>query len=517
MNKRIGAFFCAAVMLLMLLVGCSGGTNGTESDGKPSQSGDKELVFAANGGMTMDPADGYRGWSTIRNGVGETLFRLTDELVAEPFLLDDYSVSEDRLTWTLQIKEGITFQNGKAMDAEAVKACLERTVEMNDRAATDLMVASMEADGLTLRITTTAPNPVLPNGLCDPYACIIDVTAEEDFSTHPIGTGPYKIESYTPDVETIVVPYAGYWGGTPKLDRIRIVHMDENTMAMALQTGEIDAAYAMAYEGQALFRDDPDYNMMTIPTSRIYKLYFNYHNEHLVNPNVRRALCMLVDKASYGSVAMNGFGTPATGCFPENTPYSEGLTATGYDVEGALKLLAQEGYADTDGDGILDKNGSPMHFELVTYSSRAELPTLSAAFQSQCREVGIDVNVTVSEAVDDVLKADQFDISAYAFVTLPTGDPGSYLNTVMGRDGWSNFGHFENQEVERLLTELNSEFDTDRRAELAAQIVQIALDENAYCFMDHLDMSIITKAGVTGLEPHPSDYYQINVDTDINI
>ena len=140
---------------------------------------------------------------------------------------------------------------------------------------------------------------------------------------------------------------------------------------------------------------------------------------------------------------------------------------------------------------------------------------MAAAFQSQCRQAGIAVDITVSEAPDELLKADRFDIAAYAFVTLPTGDPGSYLNTVMGTDGWSNFGHYENENVQMLLAELNRTFDPEVRADLAAQIVQYALDDDAYCFMDHLEMSLVTRAGVTGLVPHPSDYYQINVETDI--
>ena len=508
MKRTWTILLLAAALLLSVLAGCGGGDTAGDA-------GTKELVFAADGGEGMDPGDGYQGWACIRNGVGETLFRLTDELEAEPWLVEDYALSDDQLTWTLTLKEGITFQNGRALDAQVVLDCLERTVGMNDRAAKDLMIASMSADGLTLSITTTAPNPVLPNSLCDPYACIIDVTAEEDFAAHPVGTGPYMVERYLPDQETVVVPYDGYWNGTPKLERIRIVAMDGDTMALALQTGEIDAAYAMAYEGQALFRDNPDYNLQTVATSRIYKLYYNFHNEHLANPNVRKALNMLVDKESYGAVAMSGFGSAATGCFPENTPYSQGLTATAFDVEGARALLAAEGYADTDGDGILDKDGSPLSFSLVTYSSRAELPALSAAFQSQCGQVGIDVTVTVSESVDDLLKADLFGIAAYAFVTLPTGDPSSYLNTVMGADGWSNFGHYENPEIQTLLEELDHTFDPEARASLAAQIVQIALDDDAYCFMDHLEMSLVTSAAVSGLTPHPSDYYQITVDTDI--
>lgn len=518
MKKRYFGMICMAAVVALMLTGCGGGTQssspGTTAVVSEATEG-KELVFAANGGISMDPGDGYGGWPCIRNGVGETLFKLDEELQPQLFLLDSYDVSEDHMTWTLNIKEGITFQNGKVMDAEAVKACLERTVGMNERAASDLKIASMEAEGLKLTIQTTESNPVLANSLCDPYACIIDVTAEEDMVSNPIGTGPYMVESYSPDKETDVVAYADYWDGTPKLERIRIVALDKDTMAMALQSGEIDAAYAMPYDGQALFVGNADYNLQTVATSRIYKLYYNYHNEHLANANVRKALNMLVDKKSYGEVVMNGFGAPAVGCFPEDTPYSEGLTATGFDIEGAKTLLAEEGYADTNADGILDKDGNNLSFELVTYSSRAELPLLSAAFQSQCKDIGIEVNVTVSDNVDEILNADQFDISAYAYVTLPTGDPSSYMNFVFGTDGGANFGHFGNAEVDSLLAQLNGEFDQDKRAEITRQIVQLALDEDAYCFMDHLEMSLVTKASVTGLVPYPSDYYQITVDTDI--
>ena len=497
--------FIFLTLLMLTLAGCA----------NAGQSDEKELVFAANGGESMDPGDNYRGWACVRNGVGETLFRLTQTLEAEPFLVEGYTISEDQLTWTMTLREGITFQNGAPLDARAVQACLERTTEMNDRAAKDLMIASMSSEGLVLSITTTAPNPVLPNCLCDPYACIIDVSAQEDFASNPIGTGPYMVEQYVPDQETVLVPYAEYWGGTPKLDRIRVVAMDGDTMALALQTGEIDAAYAMAYEGQSLFRDDPDYNLQTVATSRIYKLYYNFHNPHLADPNVRRALNMLVDKSAYGAVAMNGFGSPAVGCFPANTPYSQGLTATTFDASGAVELLANAGYSDTDGDGILDRDGLLLSFDLVTYNSRVELPVLAAAFQSQCRQAGIAVDITVSESPDEVLRSDQFDIAAYAFVTLPTGDPGSYLNTVMGSGGWSNFGHYDNPEIQTLLEELNGTFDPERRADLAAQIVQIALNDDAYCFMEHLDMSLVVRADVVGLTPHPSDYYQITVDTDL--
>lgn len=487
----------------------------TTAAGSSTASSERPVLrFAGNGGQQMDPANAYNGWPTIRAGVAETLFKLDDGMEAQPFLAESYTLSDDQLTYEIKLKDGITFQNGKALDAEAVMKSLQRTMDMNDRAPSDLLIDKMEADGLTLKITTSSPNPALINNLTDPYACIIDADAGTNFEEQPIGTGPYMVDSYKEDIETILIPYDGYWQGKPGLSRLEIVAVaDKDTMVAAMQSGDIDMAYGMSYEGQNMLKDNPSYKLLTTETSRVYKLYHNLHNKHLENANVRKAVNMLIDKDTYGSVVMNGFGAPAVGAFPENTIYGTGLNATTYNVEEAKKLLEQEGYADTNGNGILDKDGDDMSFRIVTYSSRAELPLLAEAIQEQFRQAGIESSVTISESISDDLKSDAFDIAPYAFVTLPTGDPGSYIHSVFGTDGTNNFSHYSNPEVDALITQLDGEFDIDKRGEITRDIVQHVLDEDVMCFMDRLKMSIVTTDKVTGVTPHPSDYYQITYET----
>jgi peptide/nickel transport system substrate-binding protein len=144
-----------------------------------------------------------------------------------------------------------------------------------------------------------------------------------------------------------------------------------------------------------------------------------------------------------------------------------------------------------------------------------ELPLLAQAIQSQLKELGIEVDVEVSEDVNDRLKAGDFDLAAYAYVTSPTGDPLAYLDYVFKTEGVSNFGNFSNEKVDSMIEELRGEFDFQKRYELAKEIQQVALDETAFTFMAHLDMAFVMKNDVEGLEVHPTDYYQINVETDI--
>ena len=236
--KKGIAFASIALMSGGILAACGGNggdsgstttANSTETTtaaaattaGSSTSSGDRPtLRFAGNGGMTMDPATKYEGWVTIRNGVAETLFKLDDAMEAQPFLADSFTLSDDKLTYEIKLKDGITFQNGKACDAEAVKKSLQRTMDINDRAPDDLKIAKMEADGLTLKITTSEPNPAFINNLTDPYACIIDVDSTEDFGEKPIGTGPYMVETLETDKQTTYVPYDGYWQGKPGLSKL---------------------------------------------------------------------------------------------------------------------------------------------------------------------------------------------------------------------------------------------------------------------------------------------------------
>ena len=159
--KKIITFLLAMVMAFSLAA-C-----GSESNTDSSEDTRGNFVFGGNVG-NVDPASGAYAWVGMRSGVMESMFKFDDNMNVQKNLVEDYSVSEDGLTWTIVLRDGVLFQSGNVMDAEAVKASLERTCSMQSRAEQELNIASIDADGNTLRITTKEPNPVLPNCLCDP-------------------------------------------------------------------------------------------------------------------------------------------------------------------------------------------------------------------------------------------------------------------------------------------------------------------------------------------------------------
>ena len=467
---------------------------------------------------TVDPHRTYNGWACIRYGIGETLVHYTDSMELEPWLAKSWE-NDGNLPWTITLQDNVTFSGGRAMDAEAVKQCLKHLLENHDRAPGDTKIADMQADGQTLTITTSEPNPALMNYLGDPYGCIIDVDASDFDAGVVIGTGPYVVKEMVTDDHLTLTKNEAYWNGTPKLDELTIRTLSNgDTLSAALQAGDIDAAYGMAYEAYPNFEND-SYQFSCIQTSRAFFGSMNMTSSIMQDLAVRKAIAMGIDKQGFVAALLDGHGVPGNGAFPDGFAGfgGEHITTEGYDPEGAKQVLEEAGWTDTDGDGIREKGGVKLTIRWLTYPSRQELPLLAESAQATLKEIGMDVDINCTANRREFL-ADMtsWDIYASAMVTAPSGDP-QYFFTSCCVPGMSyNFGAYENEEVNALIDELATEFDTDKRAELAVKLQQAILDDNAYVFCSFLQMNMISKSTVTGYTAHACDYYQVTAELNIN-
>lgn len=518
MKKFIALLLALTLVLAFAACSAQTGTNPAAAQNTPAQTAEDtrgSFVFGDYVG-NVDPASGAYAWVGIRTGVMESLFKFDDQLNVQKNLVEDYSVSEDGMTWTIVLKDGITFQSGNVCDAEAVKASFERTCSLQARADGELKIDSMEADGLTLKITTREPNPTLPNCMCDPYSGIVDVKSLDAEGNATIGTGPFKLVEYVENERMELDAYDGYWAGKPASKHVTIRSIsDLDASSLALQKGELDACYGLSYDARDLFDGTNGLKISQAATSRVYKIYFNHEHPFTADPAFRKAVCMAVDRENYASVLVNGAGTPTKATFPEATAFGKDALMTNvpdFDMDGARALLTENGYVDTDGDGIIEKDGEPVSMQIITYG-RAGLPQSGQALQSALRQLGMDVSFEQLDAVEERANAGGYDLCVYAEVTLPTGDPYSYLMNNYATGGTQNLGKYSDPQVDALLTQLSSEFDIDKRAELAAQIDQLVLAENNVCNMFHLNMYMAMKEGVEGLNQSPVDYYHITWQT----
>ena len=192
---------------------------------------------------------------------------------------------------------------------------------------------------------------------------------------------------------------------------------------------------------------------------------------------------------------------------------NDAVETVSYDPEEAKKLLEESGWTDTDGDGYVDKGGQKLTINWLTYPTRLEQPKLAEYAQATLKDIGIDVSVNNTSDHRTYAENGEFDVYVSSLTTAPTGDPEYFFSSTV--TGSKNYGNYQNDEVTRLTDQLHQTFDTEERGKLAVELQQKILDDDAYFFVSHLNMGIVTKANVTGMAAHPCDYYEITADLDV--
>ena len=503
--KKFLATICAAALLM---TGCGGEEKSSSTDEKTFTYGTVAYGVAMENAGT-NPHESYSGWSTLRYGIGETLFKFNERMELEPWLAESFEQVDD-FTVKIKIKDAATFSNGKKVDGAAVKKCLEALIATHDRAPRDLKISSIEADGQFITIKSAEKMPALLNYLSDPYGCIVDVEAGV-VDNVVVGTGPYKAVKVT-DTQIDLVANENYWGAVkPKLNKIVVKSItDGDTLTMAMQNGELDAVQGLPYSSLQLFQND-NYKISQVNTSRVYQAAFNFKTPALQDLNVRRAISMAIDKENFCKVLLNGNGSPAISPFPANLTFGDkNFQPIPYDLDAAKKLLSDAGWNDSDGDGYVDKDGKNLELNYLTYTSRQELPLLAESAQANLKKIGVKLNVNATDNYKTFLKSGEYDIFSKAIVTAPTGDAEYYFTSHIVSGAVDNAGNYDSEEISRLEDELHNTFGAAERSDVAIKMTQKVLDDCALFYAAHLKMSFVMKPNVEGFTAHPSDYYEIS-------
>ena len=515
-SRKLWLMILSICLCLSMLAGCGDNQSAENSLGKKTLVIGDTTFNSSNEEFDVNPHNSYSGWACIRYGVGETLVKYSDDMQIQPWLAVKWE-NVDELTWKITLRDNVYFSSGRLMDAEAVKECLEHLLKVHDRAQRDTKIVSIEAEGQVLTIKTSEPKPALLNYLGDPYGCIIDVNA--GFENGIVaGTGPYIAVDLKKDESLVLKKNENYWDGMPNIDELTIRTIsDGNTLANALKSGEVQAAYGMAYESYPMFQNDK-YQFSQISTSRCFfgKMNFNA-NSVCADPAVRKAIAMGIDKEGFVKTLLDGNGYPANGVFPADFAFGGDKVKTEkYNPEEAKKILEQAGWIDTDGDGIREKNGKKLTVKWLTYPSRQELPLLAESAQATLKEIGINVDVNCTADQNEIIKNPaNWDVYFMANVQCPTGDPEYWFTVFATSTATKNQGKYSNPALDSLAEQMSKTFDVNERATLAIKMQQTVLDDNAFVFCSFLKMSMISQKNVLNYTSHACDYYQVTKDLDI--
>ncbi|MDU5727530.1 MAG: ABC transporter substrate-binding protein [Neisseria sp.] len=180
-----------------------------ESQGKTVSSRETVTMGYTQFPANIAPVKEYNGWFTVRYGVGETLFKMDDQLQIQPWLATK-GEQLSPLEWEITIRQGVRFHDGSLMTPKTVKESLEHLLAANQRAAGELMIERITATDHTIRIKTKEPQPILLNLLEDPYSIILHVGAKESTEKSVVATGPYQLTAFRPESGASLKAFGNY-------------------------------------------------------------------------------------------------------------------------------------------------------------------------------------------------------------------------------------------------------------------------------------------------------------------
>lgn len=367
-----------------------------------SEEPEKDSVVIAIGSEpeTLDPTQGWgHGNSPI---VQSTLVKYTADLTFENDLATDYSLSPDGLTWTFLIRDDAFFTDGEKVTASDVAFTLETAKAAQGSVDLTYMESAAAQDDTTIVITLSKPTSIFLNTLAS-VGIVPEHAYGEDYGTNPVGSGPYRFVEWKPQEQLLFTANEDYYGIVPAIKNVTVVFMSEDAALAAVQAGEVDVAYSTAtlgttevagYHIEAITSaDNRGFTLPVLPNEgKTTQSGAPVGNDVTCNHEIRQAIAYGINRQQIADIVLNGFGRPA---YSENDgmPWNNPEVVMETDVPYAKKLLADAGWADMDGDGIIEKNGLKAEFSCIYPSGDSVRQAVAVAVAEQVKALGIQINV----------------------------------------------------------------------------------------------------------------------------
>src|SRR5690625_3644673 len=506
--KLRGSFLLMLLLSLVLILGACGGGGDEESDAESSDSsettdesseeaedseGEKTLIFARGGDSeSLDPGSTSDGESSrVTQQVLETLLTFEAEsFELEPGLAHDWEVSDDGLTYTFYLEEGVKFHDGTDFNAEAVKINFDRFADPEheyafaDHDYVYFMYSTMfgghkgdeghvvdevkVVDEYTVEFHLNKPLGFFLQNMGMSYFAITSPAALEEYgpeiNENPVGTGPFKFVSWTKNDSIVLEKNEDYWKeGLPKLDKVIFEVIPDNAARLiALRSGDIDIMDGLNPDDAAGVESDDDLILYSRAENNFGYVGFNVQKEPLDNELLRQAISHAIDREAIVEALYAGYGTVAKNPLPPGyLGYNDEVPGYDYDLDKAKALLKEAGFEDG------------LEIELWTMPvARPYMPdpeTVAEIIQNNLAEIGVEINIVREEWAPYLEKTQNGEHQMYMLGWSGTnGDPDYFLSSLLHGNnvGDSNREFYQNEEVDRLLDEAKVAVDQDEREDL---------------------------------------------------
>ena len=347
---------------------------------------------------TWDPVASFSTEAAYMANSYEQLLRINPPGSAEqytPLLATSWESNDDGTVWTFHLREGVTFHDGEAMNADAVVKSLDAARDHGGASFIWWMVSSIEAvDDMTVQfnLSTSAPIDLIASSLYAAWivspAALDAAVDNEDFwaDGKSYGTGPYMVESYVPDQEIVFQQFPAYWGGfTDKnYDTVLVQIVPEAlTQQQMFEGGDVDLVTRIPNENYDSFRNNSNYTFLEEPSFFNYVGYFNTLRAPLDDAKVRQALSYAIPYDDIIKIGAKGLGTQSRGPVPAGVwPWSPDVGQYTYDIEKAKTLLAEAGH-----------EGGGFSLRLTYAAENATEEAFAPLIKDSFAQIGVDVTI----------------------------------------------------------------------------------------------------------------------------
>ena len=473
--KKFAAVFAVAAFTLSA-ASCTGLT--LASNAEASETGRTDIhLRMADAFSTLDPHNTAMNSDFLLNRqIYEPLYALNDASEEIPMLATEYTVSDDGLTWTFKLRDGVTFQNGNPLKASDVVYSYERAMASSYMAEKTEAIESVNAvDDSTVELHLKYQFAPLVEKISEIMIVNEEYTeANKDdqglLGFNACGTGAYQVTSAVPDVSVSLESYEDYWGGAPAIKSATYELITDDTTAItSFEAGEIDMMGIPSANWAEMSTDDT-YNSQAIDANHVTYLILNTQAAPFDNLQVRQAISYAINRQDVIDMSVDGLASAAdTLATSYMFGYTEDHTSFDYDVEKAKELLSEAGYADGLDIGSI-KVLSGTYFEKVAQVVQGELAEIGVT----CTIEGMDGNSLIADCMGGNI--------GMSVMGQTNGMDYDFMKTYYGTDYIDslNMARYSNEEVDKLFDEGASTTDKDARLDIYKQIEEIVQNDCAY-------------------------------------
>ncbi|MAY88976.1 MAG: ABC transporter substrate-binding protein [Pseudooceanicola sp.] len=427
----------------------------------------------------QSPEPSTSGYIFTRMGVAETLINADPEGALTPGLATEWATSEDGLSWTFTLRDGVQFHDGSAMTADTVASALD-IARAKPGPLAKTPVTGIEAGDGTVVMTLSEPFAALPAYLAHYSAQILAPAAygADGAGVRVIGTGPYRITDLAPPLGLKAEAFADYWGSAPHVPMVSYAAVSRvETRALMAESGEADFVFGLDPASVARLDMSEAATVHSVAIPRTLLMKVNASHPALSEPEARQALSLAINREGIAKAVLR-YPEGATQLFPPSVGdwHDANLAPLAYDPEAAKALLADLGWT-AGSDGILTRDGERFAVTLTTYPDRPELPLVASVLEQQFRAIGVEltINTTNSSEISSGHQDGSLDLGLIArnFGLIPN-PVGTVRSDYAPTGDWGAMG-WQNDEIVELARAVGRGDGGDTERARIAEILQTEL------------------------------------------